>query len=38
MQVIAEALSQAGATLADVQAGASIDLKADEIGLLAVAA
>ena len=30
---IAEALTQAGATLADVQAVASIDLKADEIGL-----
>lgn len=37
-QVIAEALSQAGATLADVQAVASIDLKADEIGLAEVAA
>ena len=37
-QVIAEALAQAGATLADVQAVASIDLKADEIGLAEVAA
>ena len=36
-QVIAEALAQAGAALADVQAVASIDLKADEIGLAAVA-
>ena len=35
---IAEALAQAGATLADVQAVASIDLKADEIGLAEVAA
>lgn len=34
---IAEALAQAGATLADVQAVASIDLKADEIGLTEVA-
>ena len=34
---IAEALAQAGATLADVQAVASIDLKADEIGLAEVA-
>ena len=37
-QVIAEALAQAGATLADVKAVASIDLKADEIGLAEVAA
>ena len=37
-QVISEALVQAGATLADVQAVASIDLKADEIGLAEVAA
>lgn len=36
-QVIAEALNQAGATLADVQAVASIDLKADEVGLADVA-
>lgn len=34
---IAEALTQAGATLADVQAVASIDLKGDEIGLAEVA-
>ncbi len=34
---IAEALTQAGATLADVQAVASIDLKADEIGLAEIA-
>src|SRR5574343_873898 len=34
---IAEALAQAGATLADVQAVASIDLKDDEIGLAEVA-
>lgn len=34
---IAEALAQAGATLADVQAVASIDLKADEIGLAEIA-
>lgn len=37
-QAIAEALAQAGGTLADVQAVASIDLKADEIGLAEVAA
>ncbi len=37
-QVITEALTQAGATLADVQAVASIDLKADEVGLADVAA
>ena len=36
-QVIAEALAQAGAALADVQAVASIDLKADEIGLAEIA-
>jgi cobalt-precorrin 5A hydrolase len=36
-QVIDEALSLAGAALADVQAVASIDLKADEIGLAEVA-
>ena len=36
-QVIDEALSQAKATLADVRAVASIDLKADEIGLAEVA-
>jgi len=36
-QCIAEALAQAGATLADVQAVASIDLKADEIGLAEIA-
>ena len=34
---IAEALALANATLADVQAVASIDLKADEIGLAEVA-
>ena len=33
---ISEALSACGASLADVQATASIDLKADEIGLLQV--
>lgn len=37
-QVIDEALAQAGATLADVRAVASIDLKADEVGLAEVAA
>ena len=37
-QVIDEALTQAGATLADVRAVASIDLKADEVGLAEVAA
>jgi len=36
-QCIAEALEQANATLADVQAVASIDLKADEIGLAELA-
>ena len=36
-QCIAEALEQANATLADVQAVASIDLKADEIGLAEIA-
>ena len=36
-QCIGEALAQAGATLADVRAVASIDLKADEIGLSEVA-
>jgi len=36
-QCIAEALAQATAALADVQAVASIDLKADEIGLAEVA-
>ena len=36
-QVIDEALARAGATLADVEAVASIDLKADEAGLLEVA-
>ena len=36
-QCIAEALAQAKATLADVRAVASIDLKADEIGLSEVA-
>lgn len=35
-QCIAEALAACGATLADVWAVASIDLKADEIGLLQV--
>lgn len=34
---IDEALAQAGATLADVRAVASIDLKADEIGMAEVA-
>ena len=37
-QCIAEALSVCGATLADVESVASIDLKADEAGLLALAA
>ena len=37
-QAIAEALALAGATLANVQAVASIDLKADEDGLATVAA
>lgn len=36
-QAIAEALAACGAALADVQAVASIDLKADEPGLAAVA-
>ena len=36
-QVIDEALAQAGAQLADVQAVASIDLKADEVGLAEIA-
>jgi cobalt-precorrin 5A hydrolase len=36
-QCIAEALAQAKAALVDVQAVASIDLKADEIGLAEVA-
>lgn len=36
-QCIAEALEQANATLADVQAVASIDLKADEIALAEIA-
>lgn len=36
-QVIAEALAQANATLSDVRAVASIDLKADEVGLADVA-
>ena len=36
-QAIDEALARAGATLADVEAVASIDLKADEAGLLEVA-
>ncbi len=36
-QCIAEALAQATAALADVRAVASIDLKADEIGLAEVA-
>lgn len=36
-QVIDEALSLAGAAMPDVQAVASIDLKADEIGLAEVA-
>ena len=38
VQAITEALAQAGATLADIHAVASIDLKADEIGLATVAA
>lgn len=37
-RAIDEALAQAGASLADVRAVASIDLKADEAGLLEVAA
>ncbi|SIP86536.1 cobalt-precorrin 5A hydrolase [Aromatoleum tolulyticum] len=37
-RAIAEALAQAGAELADVRAVASIDLKADEAGLLELAA
>lgn len=37
-QAIAEALTAAGATLAEVRAVASIDLKADEVGLAEVAA
>lgn len=37
-QAIAEALMAAGATLAEVRAVASIDLKADEVGLAEVAA
>jgi cobalt-precorrin 5A hydrolase len=37
-QAIREALTACGATLADVRAVASIDLKADEVGLAAVAA
>lgn len=37
-RAIDEALEQAGATLADVTAVASIDLKADEAGLLELAA
>lgn len=37
-RAIDEALAQAGATLADVTAVASIDLKADEAGLLEIAA
>ncbi len=37
-QAIDEALALAGATLADVGAVASIDLKADEVGLLEVTA
>ncbi|MDT3670407.1 MAG: cobalamin biosynthesis protein [Aromatoleum sp.] len=37
-RAIDEALAQAGARLADVGAVSSIDLKADEAGLLAVAA
>ena len=36
-QAIDEALARAGATLADVEAVASVDLKADEAGLLEVA-
>ena len=36
-QCIGDALLQANATLADVQAVASIDLKADEVGLAEVA-
>ena len=37
-QAIAQALAACGATLADVRAVASIDLKADEVGLAEVAA
>jgi cobalt-precorrin 5A hydrolase len=37
-QVIAEALAHVGSTLAEVRAVASIDLKADEVGLAEVAA
>ncbi|MCK9983891.1 MAG: cobalt-precorrin 5A hydrolase [Azoarcus sp.] len=37
-RAIAEALARAGADLADVRAVASIDLKADEAGLLELAA
>lgn len=37
-QALDEALAQAGARLGDVAAAASIDLKADELGLLALAA
>ena len=37
-QCIAEALACCGATLGDVSAVASIDLKADELGILQVAA
>ncbi|BAL26442.1 cobalamin biosynthesis protein [Azoarcus sp. KH32C] len=37
-RAIDEALAQAGASLADVRAVASIDLKADEAGLLELAA
>ncbi|MCR5867535.1 cobalamin biosynthesis protein [Aquincola sp. J276] len=37
-QALAEALQQAGATLGDVTGAASINLKADEAGLLALAA
>nr|NMF99457.1 cobalamin biosynthesis protein CbiG [Aromatoleum toluolicum] len=37
-RAIAQALAQAGANLADVRAVASIDLKADEAGLLELAA
>ncbi|WP_164844448.1 cobalamin biosynthesis protein [Azoarcus sp. DN11] len=36
-RAIDEALAQAGASLADVRAVASIDLKADELGLLEIA-
>ena len=37
-QAIAQALAACGATLSDVRAVASIDLKADEVGLAEVAA